>query len=158
FATEMIAGVVSLSRPLNSAINSRRSRVSGSAIDLISALVAGLGPSFEPLISLFFPSLLGLCAQTTSVFTRRAKSCVFAVIKDTKSPSLLSHLAKSLHQKSASARLVAAQGIHTYLDCCNFDDIENGRARLVEDCIRLTTGDVNIDVRQAGKKIEEAYK
>ncbi|OJA20651.1 hypothetical protein AZE42_10607 [Rhizopogon vesiculosus] len=206
FTTEMITGVVSLSRPLNSAINSKRSRVSGSAINLVSALVAGLGPSFEPLISLFFPSLLGLCAQTTSAFTRRAKSCVlavikdtnalaaglgpsfeplislffpsllglcaqttsvftcrakscvFAVIKDTKSPSLLSHLAKSLHQKSASARLVAAQGVHTYLDCCNFDDIENGRARLVEDCIRLTTGDVSIDVRQAGKKIAEAYE
>ncbi|OJA10470.1 hypothetical protein AZE42_10899 [Rhizopogon vesiculosus] len=154
---EMITGVRSLSRPLISAINSSRSRVSGSAIDLISALVAGLGPSFEPLISLFFPSLLGLCAQTSRLFTCRAKACVFAVIRGTQSPSLLPYLAEYLHHKSASLRLVAAEGILTYMDCVNPIHIDH-HAHIIEDITRLTARDASADVRKAGAEISVAYK
>ncbi|OAX39277.1 hypothetical protein K503DRAFT_769664 [Rhizopogon vinicolor AM-OR11-026] len=136
----MIVGVRSLSRPLICAINSSRSRVSGSAIDLISALVAGLGPSFEPLVSLFFPSLLGLCAQTSRLFTRRAKACVFVVIRGTQSPSLLPYLAEYSHHKSASLRLVAAEGVLAYMNCAKSIHIER-HARILEDIIRLTARD-----------------
>ncbi|OJA13545.1 hypothetical protein AZE42_07330 [Rhizopogon vesiculosus] len=156
-ATEMIAGVRSLSRPLICAINSSRSRVSGSAIDLISALVSGLGPSFEPLASLFFPSLLGLCAQTSRSFTRRAKACVFAVIRGTQSLSLLSYLVESLHHKSASLRLVAAGGVLASMNCVDPIHIER-HARILEDIIQLTARDASADVRKAGAEISLAYK
>ncbi|OJA17751.1 hypothetical protein AZE42_13598 [Rhizopogon vesiculosus] len=156
-ATEMIAGVRSLSRPLISAINSKRSRVSGSAIDLISTLVAGLGPSFEPLVSLFFPSLLGLCAQTSRLSTRRAKACVFAVIRGTQSPSLLPYLAEYLHHKSASLRLVVAEGILAYMNCVNPIHIEL-HARILGDVTQLTARDASADVRKVGAEISLAYK
>ncbi|OAX43183.1 hypothetical protein K503DRAFT_210722 [Rhizopogon vinicolor AM-OR11-026] len=157
FVTEMIIGVRSLSRPLICAINSSRSRVSGSAIDLISALVAGLGPSFEPLVSLFFPSLLRLCAQTSRSFTRRAKACVFAVIRGTQSPSLLPYLAEFLHHKTASLRLVAAEGVLASMNCVNPIHIER-HSRILEDIIRLTAQDASADVRKAGAEISLAYK
>jgi len=159
FIAEMIAGIRSLSRPLNHAMNSERSRLSGSAIELVTALLAGLGPSFEPLISLFLPTLLGLCARTNKVFTSRAKACIFAVIETTQLPSVLPYLAESVNHKSNFLRLVAAEGVLACLNCFNPPDIEkDSRVRLIEDVIKLTARDASADVRRAGKKIFEAYK
>ncbi|OAX33236.1 hypothetical protein K503DRAFT_664032, partial [Rhizopogon vinicolor AM-OR11-026] len=78
FPTEMLAGIRSLARPLNVAISSKRSRLSGAAVESVTAL--GLGLSFQPIMPLFFSSLIGLCARTNKVFTRRAKACIFAAI------------------------------------------------------------------------------
>lgn len=159
FPTEMVAGIRSLSRPINHAMNSERSRLSGSAIELVNALLAGLGSSFEPLVSLFMPTLLGLCGRTNKVFTNRAKACILAVIENTQLPSILPYLADSLTQKSAFLRLVAAEGVLACLNCFNPPDIEKDtRARLIEDVIRLTARDASADVRRAGKMIFEAYK
>lgn len=159
FVTEMVAGIRSLSRPLNHAMNSDRSRLSGSAIELVTALLAGLGPSFEPLVSLFLPTLLGLCARTNKVFTSRAKACIFAVIENTQLPSLLPYLAESVNHKSTFLRLVAAEGVLACLNCFNPPDIEKDtRVRLIEDVIKLAARDASADVRRAGKKIFEAYK
>ena len=156
----MIAGIRSLSRPLNRAMNSKRTKLSGSTIELVTALLAGLGPSFEPLASIFFLSLLGLCAHTNKVLARRAKACVFAVIRDTQSQSLLPYLAESLHHKLTSVRIVAAEGVLAHLNCFTPSNIENDsrRARLLENVMKLTSRDVSMDVRQLGKKISEAHK
>lgn len=158
FATELLAGILSLSKPLNRAINSDRSSLSGSAVALVTALSAGLGPLFAPIVSHFIPSLLGLCARTNKVFTRRSKHCVFALIRDTKSPSILPFLVESLNHKSASVRLVAAEGVLAYLTCINPDIVNDTRAHLLEDVIKLTARDASADVRQAGKMIFDAYK
>ncbi|KAG2345464.1 hypothetical protein BDR05DRAFT_860480, partial [Suillus weaverae] len=159
FATEMVAGIRSLSRPINHAMNSERSRLSGSTIELVNALLAGLGPSFEPLVSLFMPTLLGLCGRTNKVFTSRAKACILVVIENTQLPSILPYLADSLTQKSAFLRLVAAEGVLACLNCFNPPDIEKDtRARLIEDVIKLTARDASSDVRRVGKLIFEAYK
>ncbi|KAG1742859.1 clasp N terminal-domain-containing protein [Suillus lakei] len=159
FTAEMVAGIRSLSRPINHAMNSERSRLSGSAIELVNALLDGLGSSFEPLVSLFMPTLLGLCGRTNKVFTSRAKACILAVIENTQLPSILPYLADSLTQKSAFLRLVAAEGVLACLNCFNPPDIEKDtRARLIEDVIKLTARDASGDVRRAGKKIFEAYR
>ncbi|KAG2145952.1 clasp N terminal-domain-containing protein [Suillus bovinus] len=159
FTTEMVAGIRSLSRPINHAMNSERSRLSGSAIELVNALLAGLGSLFEPLVSLFMPTLLGLCGRTNKVFTGRAKACILAAIENTQLPSILPYLADSLTQKSASLRLVAAEGVLACLNCFNPPDIERDtRARLIEDIIKLTARDASADVRRVGKLIFEAYK
>ncbi|OAX40750.1 hypothetical protein K503DRAFT_655185, partial [Rhizopogon vinicolor AM-OR11-026] len=153
---EMIAGIRSLSTPLNNAINSERSRLSAAAIELVSSLSAGLGPAFEPLVSLFFPALLGLCARTNTVFTRRAKACIFVVIENTQSPCLLPYLTGSVNNKSASLRLIAAKGV---LACLNlFKSLDDTRAHLIKDVIELTARDTRADVRKAGENILEAYK
>lgn len=154
FATEMVAGICSLSTPLNNAINSERIKLSGSVIELVIVLSAGLGPAFEPLVSLFVPSLLGLCARTNTLFTRRAKACIFAVIENTRSPSLLPYLTKSVNHKSASLRSVAAKGVLLCLSCSHSPD----DTRLIDDVIKLTARDARADVRKAGEKISDAYK
>ncbi|OJA08611.1 hypothetical protein AZE42_04842 [Rhizopogon vesiculosus] len=157
FPTEMLAGIRSLARPLNVAINSKRSRLSGAAVESVTAL--GLGLSFQSIIPLFFPSLIGLCARTNKVFTRRAKACIFAAIQNSPSPSLLPSLAKSVSHKSASVRIVAAEGVLlclNSLDAPKFD--HDTRAHLIEDVINSTTRDASAEVRTVGREILEVYK
>ncbi|OAX34072.1 hypothetical protein K503DRAFT_656589, partial [Rhizopogon vinicolor AM-OR11-026] len=135
------------------------SRLSGSAIECVTAQSACLGPLFEPLIPLFMPTLLGICSRSNKVFTRRAKACIFAIITHTPSPSILPFLVKSLDRQSTSLRLVAAEGVLTYVKSSNTPIIANdARARLVENVIRVTAEDASADLRTAGKALFEAYR
>lgn len=155
----MVTAIRSLSRPLNNALNSERSRLSGAAIELVSALATGLGPSFEPLVSLFVPALLALCGRTNKVFTSRARACVLAIVQDTHLPSLLPFLAELANHKSIFPRLTAAECILACLNCFNPPDLEKEtRARIVEDFIKLTARDASADVRKASKEVFKAYK
>src|SRR5882757_2552217 len=74
FTTEMLAGIYSLSKPLNLAMKLEHTMLSSSAIQLVATLSAGLGSSFKPLVSLFVPTLLRLCVQTENVPRRLAKA------------------------------------------------------------------------------------
>ncbi|KAH7927111.1 hypothetical protein BV22DRAFT_1127597 [Leucogyrophana mollusca] len=160
FAPEMVASIKSLGRPLSSAMNSERSRLSGPAIELVGALAAGLGSSFEPLLHVFVPTLLNLFARTNKVFTTRAKTCMLAVIEHTNLPAILSYLVDSLgRNKSPAPRLATTECVLACLNCFNPPDLEKeSRARLVEDVIRATARDASADVRKASKRIFEAYR
>ncbi|KAG8213851.1 clasp N terminal-domain-containing protein [Butyriboletus roseoflavus] len=159
FPSEMIAGIRLMSRPLNNALNSERSRLSGAAVEFLAALVTGLGSSFEPLVSQFVPTLLALCGRTNKVFTSRARACILALIQHTRLPSLLPYLAELANHKSLFLRLTAAEGILACLNCFNPPDLEKEtRARVVEDFIKLTARDASADVRKASKEVFKAYK
>jgi hypothetical protein len=150
----MVAGIRVLSIPLKDAMNSERSRLSGSALDLVTVLSGGLGPAFDPLVALFMPTLLGLCARTNKVFAKRTKACIFAVIENTRLSSILPYLTESVHNKSISLRLAALEGILTCLTC--FDPLDDTCASLPEEAIKLTARDVSVDVRGADEKIVQA--
>ncbi|KAF8844269.1 hypothetical protein BDN67DRAFT_987839 [Paxillus ammoniavirescens] len=155
----MVAGMRSLSRRLSSAMNSERSKLSGGAIELLTALATGLGPLFEPLVSLLIPGLLALCGRTNKVFAARARGCMLVVVEHTQLPSLLPYLAELGTHKSVFPRLTAAEGVLACLNCFNPPDLEkDSRARIVEEFIKLTARDASADVRHASKKIFEAYK
>ncbi|EGO00202.1 hypothetical protein SERLA73DRAFT_26207, partial [Serpula lacrymans var. lacrymans S7.3] len=159
FPPELIAGLRSLSRPLTNSMNSERTRLSGTAIELIGAVATGLGSSFEPLLPLFLPTLLNLCTRANKVFTTRARSCILITIESTQLPSILPYLAESLGSKSVSLRLAAAESVLGCLNCFNPPDLEKeSRARLVEEVIRATAKDASADVRKISKKVFEAYK
>ncbi|KIJ18786.1 hypothetical protein PAXINDRAFT_9021 [Paxillus involutus ATCC 200175] len=159
FPSDIVAGMRSLSRRLSSAMNSERSKLSGGAIELLTALAAGLGSLFEPLVSLLIPGLLALCGRSNKVFAARARGCMLAVVEHTQLPSLLPYLAELGTHKSVFPRLTAAEGVLACLNCFNPPDLEkDSRARIVEDFIKLTARDASADVRHASKKIFEAYK
>ncbi|KAG6372351.1 clasp N terminal-domain-containing protein [Boletus reticuloceps] len=159
FPSEMVAAIRSVSRPLNSALNSERSRLSGATVDFLTALATGLGSSFDPLVSQFVPTLLALCGRTNKVFNSRAKACTLAIIQHTRLPSLLPYLAELANHKSVLPRLTAAEGILACLNCFNPPDLEKeSRARVVEDFIKLTARDASADVRKASKEVFKAYK
>ena len=152
----MVAAIHSLSGSLSRAINSERSRLSGSAIKLVTALSTGLGPAFEPLIASFIRALLGLCARTNKLFVSRAKACIITVIEHTQSPSILSYLAESILHRSSSLRLAAAEGVLACLRSSNHPD--DTCSRLIEGIIKSTSRDASEGVRETAKQIYKAYK
>jgi hypothetical protein len=159
FPPELTAFIRSFSRPLNNAMCSERSRLSGAAIDLQCALASGLGAELEPLLPLFFPTLLTLCTRTNKVFITRARTCILAFIETTQLPAILPYLSEASKDKSVSLRITAAESVLACLNCFNPPDLEKeARARLVEDVIRVTARDASADVRKVSRKVFEAYK
>ncbi|KAJ8590436.1 hypothetical protein M405DRAFT_897003 [Rhizopogon salebrosus TDB-379] len=158
YSADIVPIVHSLSQQLIRAINSERCSLSGSATELLIVLSSGLGRSFAPLVPIFFPTVLGLCARTNGLFIARAQACILAMIRGTQSPFILQCLADSVNHKLASVRLIAAEGVHVYLHCFKIRAVDTEtRARLVEAVIKSTALDANADVQHVGKKILDAY-
>ncbi|OAX37817.1 hypothetical protein K503DRAFT_692678, partial [Rhizopogon vinicolor AM-OR11-026] len=161
FTKDILAGIHSVSKPLNLTMKSKRTMLSSSAIQLVTVLSADLGPSFEPLVSLFVPTLLRLCIQTEKISRRLARACIFALIGNTLAlrPSILPYLGEL--DESMALRLVAAEAILACLNSASFS-VSNiamdTRARLIEDVIELSAQNDRADVRKAAKDIFDAYK
>lgn len=156
---EFIPALRVLSRPLISAMNSERTRLSGVAIDLIGLVASGLGSTFEPLLKIFFPVLLALSGRTNKVIITRARACIIVIIETTQLPSILPYFLQSVKDKSTSLRLTATEGTLTCMNCFNPPDLEKDtRAREIEAIIRATARDANADIRKVSRKIFEAYK
>ena len=154
----LIPALKSFSRPLTSALNSERTRLSGPAIDLITTVANGLGPDFDPLLSIFFPALLLLCSRTSKVVVSRAKACVLSIVQSTQLPSILPHLLQHSKDKTSSLRLVVAECTLACLNCFNPPDLEReSRARDIESIIRVTAKDAAADIRKVGRDIFKAY-
>ena len=159
FHDELIPIIRSISRPLINAMNSERTRLSGTVMDLVAVLAAGLGPRYEPLLPIFFPVLLCLCSRSNKVITTRARACIFAIIEATQLPSILPYFMHSIKDKSTSLRLAATEGALMCMNCFNPPDLEkDARARDIETIIRSTAKDAHADVRKVGRKIFEAYQ
>ncbi|KAH9937735.1 clasp N terminal-domain-containing protein [Amylocystis lapponica] len=159
FPREVSTAIRSQARPLISAINSERSRLSGVAVDFLHACASSLGREFGPLLPLFLPALLALCTRPNKVFITRARACITAFIEHTQSPTILPYLVEAAKDKSVSLRLTAAESVMACLNSFNPPDLEKEpRAREVEVMIRTTATDPNADIRRVGRKIFEAYK
>ncbi|KAJ7901679.1 hypothetical protein B0H14DRAFT_2668046 [Mycena olivaceomarginata] len=126
---DLLAAMRSISRPLISAMNSERGRLSGIAIDLVAMVASCLGVAFEPLLSHFLPVLLALSGRTSKVTVSRARTCILTIIDATHLPSILSYLLHDVADKSVSLRLAVQ-----------------------------TARDANADIRKVSRKVFEAYK
>ncbi|KAF8891649.1 clasp N terminal-domain-containing protein [Infundibulicybe gibba] len=140
-------------------MTSERTRLSGAAVDLVSAVALQMGGQFEPLLPLFFPTLLNLCSRTNKVTITRTRTCILAIIEATQLPSILPYFLQSVKDKSASLRLTSVEGTLCCLNCFNPPDLEReARAKDIEGIIRSSARDANADVRKVSRKVFEAYK
>ncbi|KAK1230967.1 hypothetical protein PQX77_005941 [Marasmius sp. AFHP31] len=156
---EIIDALREFSRNITNALRSERTRLCGPAMELISAVSSELGMSFEPLLPIYFPVLLNLCARTNKVIGNRARATVFSVIENTQLPAVIPYLFQNIKDKSTTLRLVAAESTITCLT--GFDPAElqkESRSQDIEAIIKATSRDANADVRKAGKRAFNAYK
>ena len=159
FPADLVNALRASSRPITSALNSERTRLSGAATDFLTTAVTALASEFLPLVPLYFPTLLNLCTRTNKVFVTRAKACLSALIQNTQAPMIIHYCAVSVTDKSVSLRLAAADAMMLCLNCFNPPDLEKEqRAKEIEETIRSTAVDASADVRKVGKKLFEAYK
>ncbi|KAF9071014.1 clasp N-terminal domain-containing protein, partial [Rhodocollybia butyracea] len=159
FPNEIVAVARELNRPINNALKSERTRLSGPTIDLVTLMASELGTGFEPLLHLYFPTLLLLCARTSKVVFGRARTCVLSIIETTQLVATLPYFITSIRDKSASLRLVAAEGTLACMNSLNPPDLEKEeRTRDIETFIKMSVRDANSDVRKIGKQIFQAYE
>ncbi|KAJ7713959.1 clasp N terminal-domain-containing protein [Mycena maculata] len=156
---DLVVVIRSISRPLISAMNSERGRLSGVAIDLVAVVASSLGVAFDPLLSPFFPVLLAMSSRTSKVTVARARTCILTIIEATHLPSILSYLMQSVADKSVSLRQTIVESTLACMNCFNPPDLEKDpRAKDIEAIIRATARDANAEVRKVSKKVFEAYK
>ncbi|KAH9961615.1 clasp N terminal-domain-containing protein [Russula dissimulans] len=159
FPTALSSSIRSIYRPITSAAASERSRLSATAVECIAALATGLGPSFDPLVPLFIPTLLSLCSRPNKVFISRAKAAIQTIIDQTQLISLLPYFVGALGDKSVTLRLIAVESLLSCVLSFNPPDLEkDARARDVENAIRLTATDASADVRKVSRHVFDAYK
>jgi len=159
FPTTLNSSIRSMHRPITSAAASERSRLSATAVECIATLATGLGPSFDPLVPLFIPTLLSLCSRPNKVFISRAKATIQTIIDQTQLISLLPYFVGALRDKSVTLRLIAVESIFSCVLSFNPPDLEkDARARDVENAIRLTATDASADVRKVSRHVFDAYK
>jgi hypothetical protein len=145
-------------RPILNAANSERSRLSGPAIDCITAMAAAFGQDFSSLLALYFPTILALCGRTSKVTLKRARTCIFTIIDSTQLSAILPYFIPTIKDKSTTIRLTSAEGVLACLNTLNPPDLERGdRPIEIEGVIRATSRDANSDVRKLGKQIFQAY-
>ncbi|EIN11351.1 hypothetical protein PUNSTDRAFT_62174, partial [Punctularia strigosozonata HHB-11173 SS5] len=155
---EMVQAIRSLSSPLTSSMVSERSVLSGQAIELVETLASNMGSTFIPLIPIFLPVLLNLCARPNKLFVTRARSCIIAIVEETQSPLILTFLVASLRDKAVSVRLSSLEAVFACVNTLSPSELcRDARAREVETAIRLTAKDCNADVRKISRKVFEAY-
>jgi hypothetical protein len=146
-------------RSITAAAASERSRLSATAVECIATLAAGLGPSFDPLVPLFIPTLLSLCSRPNKIFISRAKATIQTIIDQTQLISLLPYFVGALRDKSVTLRLIAIESVLSCVQSFNPPDLEkDARARDVEAAIKLTATDASADVRKVSRQVFDAYK
>lgn len=159
FPTTLTSSIRSMYRAITSAAASERSRLSATALECIASLAVGLGPSFDPLVPLFIPTLLSLCSRPNKIFISRAKATIQTIIDQTQLISLLPFFVGALRDKSVTLRLIAIETLLACVQCFNPPDLEkDSRARDVENAIRLTATDASADVRRVSRQVFDAYK
>ncbi len=159
FPIALTSSIRSMHRSITSAAASERSRLSATAVECIGALATGLGPSFDPFVPLFTPTLLSICSRPNKVFISRAKATIQTIIDQTQLISLLPYFVGALHEKSVTLRLIAIESLLACVQCFNPPDLErDARARDIENAIRLTATDASADVRRVSRRVFDAYK
>jgi len=159
FPTTLTTSIRSMHRSITSAVVSERSRLSSTAVECIGALAMGLGPSFDPLVPLFIPTLLSICSRPNKVFISRAKATIQTIIDQTQLISLLPYFVGALREKSVTLRLIAIESLLLCVQSLNPPDLErDARVRDIENAMRLTAMDASADVRKVSRHVFDAYK
>ena len=157
--SEIVASIRSAHRPIISAMNSERTRLSVIPLELFTSLASVMGTEFEQLFPLFMQPLLMLCTRTNKVVLNRARTCIFSIVEGCQSAALLTYFLQNIKDKSNTLKVVASEGTLACLNSCNPPDLEKeSRALEIEAIIRATARDANADVRKISRKLFESYQ
>ncbi|CAJ0632863.1 5996_t:CDS:2 [Entrophospora sp. SA101] len=154
--TQYISGIKSLKQPIQNSILTERTKLSGTATELVEEISKSLGPNFDSLAKLFVPNILKLCNRTNKLFGTRAYKCSETIIKVSKLSSLIPKFREAMQSQSKLLKTNVAKLTLTILE----EDITGLENHIVdlEWIIHLGVIDSTLEVRTASKKSFEVYK
>lgn len=136
---------------------SERTKLSGTAADVVNSVAPRLAERFESLVPIIVPTLLQICARTNKVALARAKKCLLLIAKHCRLPSLLPLLREGARDKAQTLRIVAVECSLLLLESQESKERIGKRVADVETIIRGAATDSNPEVRQWSKKVFELY-
>ncbi|CAH1768779.1 20786_t:CDS:2 [Entrophospora sp. SA101] len=156
YETEYISGIKSLKQPIQNSILTERTKLSGTATELVEEISKSLGPNFDSLAELFVPNILKLCNRTNKLFGTRAYKCLETIIKISKLSSLIPKFREAMQSQSKLLKTNVAKLTLTILE----EDVTGLENHIVdlEWIIHLGVIDSTLEVRTASKKSFEVYK
>ena len=134
-----------------------RTKLSGTATELIEEMAKALGLRFDALSEIFVPSIIKLCMRTKKTSLVRAQKCMNTIIRKCHLPNLISKFKEALQHQSKALRNCAAEWIRISLEANEIGDLNNYIAD-IEWAIRQCASDSSADVRTISKQIFEIYK
>lgn len=147
----------SVAQPIINSLLSERTKLSGTAADLLNSVAPRLAERFEALVHVFAPPLLLICARTNKVALVRAKKCLLLIAKHCKLPSLLPHLREGAKDKSQTLRMVSVEVTLMLLEAIECREKIGRRVADLEVIVRGTATDRDPEVRQWCKRVFEVY-
>ncbi|GJJ06586.1 hypothetical protein Clacol_000779 [Clathrus columnatus] len=160
FKRELVDAFKNSHRPVVSALNSERTRLSTTALDCIGIAAPRLGLDFEPLVPIYVPAILRLSNRTNKVYVKRAHTTMDLIIGFCHIPSILHHLITACKEsKISTGRIAAIDGALRALNKWDWTqkDIRN-KVTDIEEMIRITGRDKDAIIRQTSRQVFEAYK
>lgn len=138
---------------------SDRSRLSGTATELLTVIGARLGAKFEPLIPLYIPSVLKLCTRSGKIYINRAQNCLKLFAAFCRVPPFVALLKDSITDKSVTLRFAATDALHDLLSTSVRDGLPR-RGKWVEDVetmIKTTATDSSPETRKMSRRVFVSY-
>ncbi|CAI2191410.1 8508_t:CDS:2 [Funneliformis geosporum] len=152
-----ISGIKTLRQPIINSLLTERTKLSGTATELVEEMAKALGLKFDALSEIFIPSVIKLCMRTKKTTLVRAQKCMNTIIRDCRLPNLILKFKEALQNPSKSLRNCAAEWIQISLEVNEVGDLNNYIAD-IEWSIRQCASDSSADVRAISKQIFEIYK
>ncbi|KAI8379327.1 clasp N-terminal domain-containing protein, partial [Radiomyces spectabilis] len=141
-----------LQRPIIRAMTTDRTRLSGTAIDLLKKLSSAMEGDYEKIHDLFAPTLLRLFARTNKVTNMRSLECYKAVIENSKIPKSIPRLCDSLLRKdpNKSVRKCVNECLAKLLQVNAPRDVQR-YAKNIESALMTAAVDPAAEVRNAAR-------
>lgn len=153
---EFVSLLKDASSPICNALLSERTKLSGTAGDLLNSIAPRMAERFDPLVSVFVPTLLLICARTNKVAVKRAEKSLHFIVKHCRPPAVVGYLKEAIRDKGQGLRAVAAATLVVVLDNTEKERLQR-RVADIEGCIKSGATDSNVEVRQTTKVIFERY-
>ena len=138
-------------------MNSERTRLSATVLELLTTIIPRLDRSFEPLMQVFIPSVLKLCTRTNKLYISRARTLLDTITGHTSLTSIVPYFQGCWSDKSTTLRLAAAESMVSALKKFNPPDLSRYISH-IETAILSAGVDKDPSVRSAGRKLFECYK
>nr|CAG8539135.1 7347_t:CDS:2 [Entrophospora candida] len=153
-----IDGIKFLRQPIENSLLTDRSRLSGTAINLIEEIFKALGSKSKSLTEIFAPSILKLCNRANKLFVKRANDCLDTIIRNSKSPSLIPKFKEAMQSQNKQMRTSAAQLTSVLLETVDVNGLNHHYIEDLESMIHKGAADSEPAVKNASRKSFDFYK
>lgn len=122
----------------------------------MTSVAPRLADRFDPLVNVYVPPLLQICARTNKVALKRAEKCLHLIAQHCQLLSLLPLLREACRDKVYTLRSSAVSSTVILIDSAGRDRL-NRKVADIETIIKISATDSNPEVRQHSKQLFSQY-